>query len=195
MKATEVRILKALDPGESYVEPTFVLVETALGRGRRAPSRRSSTSQATSSTAKRAGKSTTIGQSVPLSHAAALEWAVSFAASRNIPVVYRSRRLGRRLLTPRRRARGAASAVASSSAVEVVARQAQLLLRRLGTIDDGAKRRVLRPVLRVPREVLARDAHARTLAVKLVQAPARARAAFRARRRRTAAASSSPVAR
>jgi hypothetical protein len=30
----------------------------------------------------------TIGQSVPLSHPAALEWAVSFAASRNIPVVY-----------------------------------------------------------------------------------------------------------
>jgi len=30
----------------------------------------------------------TLGQSVPLSHASALEWAVSFAASRNIPVVY-----------------------------------------------------------------------------------------------------------
>ena len=31
---------------------------------------------------------TTLGQSVPLSHAAALEWAVSFAASRGVPVVY-----------------------------------------------------------------------------------------------------------
>ncbi len=30
----------------------------------------------------------TLGQSVPLSHAAALEWAVSYAASRGIPVVY-----------------------------------------------------------------------------------------------------------
>ena len=30
MKASEIRILPALDPGESYVEPTFVLVETAL---------------------------------------------------------------------------------------------------------------------------------------------------------------------
>ena len=29
-----------------------------------------------------------LGQSVPLSHAAAMKWAVSFAASRNIPVVY-----------------------------------------------------------------------------------------------------------
>ena len=30
----------------------------------------------------------TLGQAVPLSHAAALEWAVSFAASRSIPIVY-----------------------------------------------------------------------------------------------------------
>jgi len=28
MKTTEVRILKALDPGESYVDPAFLLVET-----------------------------------------------------------------------------------------------------------------------------------------------------------------------
>ena len=28
VKATEVRILKALDPGESYVDPAFLLVET-----------------------------------------------------------------------------------------------------------------------------------------------------------------------
>ena len=31
---------------------------------------------------------TTLGQSVPMTHAAACEWAVSFAASRNIPLVY-----------------------------------------------------------------------------------------------------------
>jgi hypothetical protein len=30
----------------------------------------------------------TLGQAVPLSHASALEWARSFAASRNITVVY-----------------------------------------------------------------------------------------------------------
>src|SRR5262245_9771043 len=30
MKATEVRILPALEPGESYVDPVFVLVETSL---------------------------------------------------------------------------------------------------------------------------------------------------------------------
>ena len=31
---------------------------------------------------------TTLGQFVPLSHSAAREWAVSYAASRDIPVVY-----------------------------------------------------------------------------------------------------------
>ena len=31
MKAAEVRIRKALELGESYVDPTFVLVETTLG--------------------------------------------------------------------------------------------------------------------------------------------------------------------
>ena len=31
MKATEVQVLAALDPGESYVEPKFLLVETARG--------------------------------------------------------------------------------------------------------------------------------------------------------------------
>ena len=54
---------------------------------------------------------------------------------------------------------------------EIVARQTQLLLGRLGAIDDGAERRVLGPILRVPRQVLARDAHAGTLAVELVQRP------------------------
>jgi hypothetical protein len=30
----------------------------------------------------------TLGQSVPMTHSAACEWAVSYAASRNIPLVY-----------------------------------------------------------------------------------------------------------
>jgi hypothetical protein len=87
MKATEVRILPALDPGESYVEPTFMLVETDVAAD-------GSVETTVEHLANRVvdGKSrwqvTTIGQSVPLSHAAALEWAVSFAASRNIPIVY-----------------------------------------------------------------------------------------------------------
>src|SRR5262245_39795717 len=31
LKAADVRVLRALDPGESYVEPVFLLVETARG--------------------------------------------------------------------------------------------------------------------------------------------------------------------
>ena len=87
MKATEVRILKALDPGESYVDPAFLLVETHPDEdGEPLTTIEHVSSQTTG--AKARWKVVTLGQSVPLSHAAALEWAVSFAASRNIPVVY-----------------------------------------------------------------------------------------------------------
>ena len=86
MKATEVLVLPALDPGESYVEPAFLLVETAAGDD-------GGTSTGIDLIQSRAdGRNgwtvRTLGQSVPLSHAAACEWAVSFAASRNIPIVY-----------------------------------------------------------------------------------------------------------
>jgi hypothetical protein len=87
MKAADVRILKALDPGESYIEPTFVLVETSIDRHGEA----STTIEHVTSYTLRGRprwKIVTLGQSVPLSHASALEWAVSFAASRDIPVVY-----------------------------------------------------------------------------------------------------------
>lgn len=87
MKAADVRILKALDPGESYLDPTFVLVETALDR---AGEPETTIEHVTSDTSgeRPQWKIVTLGQSVPLSHASALEWAVSFAASRDIPVVY-----------------------------------------------------------------------------------------------------------
>jgi hypothetical protein len=87
MKATEVRIQKALEPGESYVDPTFVLVETVLDDG-------DETTTTIEHLASRfvggrlRWQVVTLGQSVPMSHAGALEWAVSFAASRNIPIVY-----------------------------------------------------------------------------------------------------------
>jgi hypothetical protein len=87
MKATDVRILKALDPGESYVDPAFLLVETSFDEsGQPVTTIEHVSSQPTS--ARPRWKVVTLGQSVPLSHAAALEWAVSFAVSRNIPVVY-----------------------------------------------------------------------------------------------------------
>ncbi|HET7132426.1 MAG TPA: hypothetical protein VFJ95_09260, partial [Gammaproteobacteria bacterium] len=87
MKATEVRILPALEPGESYVDPLFVLVETALD-----DSGDTVTTIDHVSTALVDGRDgwhvTTLAQSVPMTHAAALEWAVSYAASRNVPIVF-----------------------------------------------------------------------------------------------------------
>jgi hypothetical protein len=87
MKAAEVRIQKALDPGESYVDPAFVLVETAVADdGEPTTTIEHVANHIVNGRAR--WQVVTLGQSVPLSHASALEWAVSFAASRNIPVVY-----------------------------------------------------------------------------------------------------------
>jgi hypothetical protein len=87
MKAAEVRIQKALEPGDSYVDPAFVLVETALADdGGPVTTIEHVANKVVNG--KTRWQVVTLGQSVPLSHAAALEWAVSFAASRSIPVVY-----------------------------------------------------------------------------------------------------------
>jgi hypothetical protein len=94
MKAAEVRILKALDPGESYVEPAFVLVETTVDE-RGEPATTIEHVASLPSSGRPRWKVVTLGQSVPLSHAAALEWAVSFAASREIPLVYEREDLSR----------------------------------------------------------------------------------------------------
>ncbi|RPI59345.1 MAG: hypothetical protein EHM50_09345 [Lysobacterales bacterium] len=87
MKASEIRILPALDPGESYVEPTFMLVETALDeRGEPVTTIEHVASRIVGG--KERWEVSTLGQSVALTHASALEWAVSFAASRKVPIVY-----------------------------------------------------------------------------------------------------------
>jgi hypothetical protein len=84
MKATEVQVLAALDPGESYVEPKFLLVETARGDD----GEPLTTIDVISSVGSRGWTVNTLGQSVPMSHEGACEWAVSYAASRDIPIVY-----------------------------------------------------------------------------------------------------------
>ena len=87
MRATEVRVLRALDPGESYVEPLFLLVETTVAEDGEP---RTTIDLISSDTAEgRAGWTVkTVGQAVPMTHSAACEWAVSYAASRSIPIVY-----------------------------------------------------------------------------------------------------------
>ena len=87
MKASEIKILPALDPGESYVEPTFVLVETTLGENGEPVTTIEHLASRTVG-GKVRWDVATLGQSVALTHASALEWAVSFAASRNVPIVY-----------------------------------------------------------------------------------------------------------
>ena len=87
MKASEVRILPALDPGDSYIDAAFMLVETALDdNGDPVTTIEHVASRVVGD--KTRWQIATLGQSVSLSHAAALEWAVSFAASRSIPIVY-----------------------------------------------------------------------------------------------------------
>ena len=87
MKARDIQVLPALDPGESYVERTFMLVETALNEhGDPVTTIEHVASRVVGD---RVGwQIATLGQSASLTHAAALEWAVSFAASRNVPIVY-----------------------------------------------------------------------------------------------------------
>jgi hypothetical protein len=87
MKATEVHVLPALDPGESYVEPVFLLVETTLAEDGE-PVTTIDRISSDASDGRDGWTVKNLGQSVPMTHSAACEWAVSFAASRNIPIVY-----------------------------------------------------------------------------------------------------------
>lgn len=113
MKAAEVRIAKALDPGESYLDATFMLVETTLGDDGE-PVTRIEHLTSTVRNGRARWQVVTIGQSVPLSHAGALEWAVSFAASRKIPVVYQRDES----MLPRQAAAPSAGVSAASSAAK-----------------------------------------------------------------------------
>ena len=87
MKATEVRVLPALEPGESYVDPNFLLVETTVAAdGEPVTSIDHVTILAVNGQPR--WDITTLGQGVPLDHVEAREWAVTYAASRDIPLVY-----------------------------------------------------------------------------------------------------------
>jgi hypothetical protein len=87
MKASDVRVLPALEPGDSYVDPNFLLVETVLADDGGVVTTIDHVSSQ-SVNGKDKWTVNTLGQSVPLDHAAALEWSVSYAASRDIPLVY-----------------------------------------------------------------------------------------------------------
>ena len=76
MKASEVRVLPALDPGESYVDETFMLVETARDeRGDPVTTIEHVASRVVGENVR--WQIATLGQSVPLSHAAAYRLLIS----------------------------------------------------------------------------------------------------------------------
>ncbi len=86
MRASNVSVLQAPDPGEAYTDPDFLLVETlpdAQGRIRTTIDRIFACGQHG-----RAWAVKTVDASLPLGHSAAREWAVSYAAAKGIPVVY-----------------------------------------------------------------------------------------------------------
>jgi len=87
MKAIDVRTLPALEPGESYVDPSFLLVETVFDNNGDTVTTIEHVSNR-SETGENRWSVITLGQSVPMTHAAAREWAISYAASRDIPLVY-----------------------------------------------------------------------------------------------------------
>jgi hypothetical protein len=88
MKACEVRILPALDLGESYIEPRFLLVETTWDEDGEPVTRIDQITTSRARDGQPGWSIATLGQSVPMTHPSAREWAVSYAASRDIPIVY-----------------------------------------------------------------------------------------------------------
>ena len=84
MKATDVRVLPALNPGDTYIEPNFLVVETTVDeRGD------TMTSIARVSGANEQGWGLrSLGHFTATTHSMAREWAVAYAANQGIPLVY-----------------------------------------------------------------------------------------------------------
>jgi hypothetical protein len=86
MTGSNVRVLPALEPGESYTDPNFLMVETVRNkRGELV----SNIDHVKTRRAEAAGWSVTpLCRAEAMSHAEAMEWAVAYAATNSIPVVY-----------------------------------------------------------------------------------------------------------
>lgn len=84
MKATDVRILPALDPGDTYLEPNFLVVETTLDEQGEAIT---SIAHVNADDGQGWGLRS-LGQIAATTHSMAREWAVAYAATQEIPLVY-----------------------------------------------------------------------------------------------------------
>ena len=84
MKATDVRVLPAVNPGDRYIEPNFLVVETTVDeRGD------TMTSIAHVSGANGQGWGLrSLGNLAAVTHPMARKWAIAYAASPGIPLVY-----------------------------------------------------------------------------------------------------------
>jgi hypothetical protein len=87
VKSADVRVLPALEPGESYVDPNFLLVETTFADDGE-PVTSIDHITILSVNGKMQWGIKALGTGVPMDHDAAREWAVTYAASRDIPLVY-----------------------------------------------------------------------------------------------------------
>ena len=84
MKATDVRVLPAVNPGDTSIEPDFVVVETTVDEGGD-----TMTSIAHVSGANDQGWGLrSLGHLAASTHSMARRWAIAYAADREIPLVY-----------------------------------------------------------------------------------------------------------
>ena len=84
MTANDVRVLPALDPGDTYIEPNFLVVETTLDE-------RGDTMTSIAHVGADDGQGwglRSLGHFTAITHPVAREWAIAYAADRGIPLVY-----------------------------------------------------------------------------------------------------------
>lgn len=88
MPAKSVRVLPALDPGESYTEPDFLLVETFRNERGQPVSRIDHISGGRLGAGVTDWVVSSLGGLTHLSHTEAMQWAIAYASAFGIPVVY-----------------------------------------------------------------------------------------------------------
>ena len=84
MKATDVRVLPALDSGDTYLEPNFLVVETTVDE-------RGDTMTSIAHVSANNGQGwglRSLGHLAAITHSMAREWAIAYAANQGIPLVY-----------------------------------------------------------------------------------------------------------
>ncbi len=82
MTATDVRVLPALEPGDTYLEPNFLVVETTVDE------RGDTLTSIAHVSADEGWGLRSLGHFAAITHPMAREWAIAYAANQGIPLVY-----------------------------------------------------------------------------------------------------------